>query len=420
MSAMLKRLPLLLLILIAVIPTGNSHGPVTTKVTFNREVIRILGRHCIACHSPGRIRQELPLTTYAEARPWAKAIKEEILNRRMAPFQAVKGFGLFQESHALSQHEQDLLISWIDGGAPKGDQKDYPLEELSRIRPRVSQGSTQSTEVADWPAGPPDLILEPRTEMVVAPGSGLVAQCVTLPVHNSAERWIGRIDFAPGQPGAVFNATFSIAPRINARQRNNAGCAGSGKGQRRLEPLGEWVPGQPSIEWPVGMAMRLPPNAEIVMTITYQKGASRVTDRSRLALYFDSIFTSRSNPKVIEHLVLSAPNQNGRKADGGSSIKLAATLTVEREIVGIRPLLFPHGSSLEARLNRPDGSAEVLILARGYKFDWQPTYFFRIPRPAQAGSVIDVTTYHDPAAKFEAGRPLCQIVTARPLVRHTR
>jgi hypothetical protein len=417
---MLKRLPLLLLILLAVIPTGNSHGPVTTKVTFNREVIRILGRHCIACHSPGRIRQELPLTTYAEARPWAKAIKEEILNRRMAPFQAVKGFGLFQESHALTQHEQDQLISWIDGGAPKGEQKDYPVEEISRIRPRVSQGSTQSTEAAEWPDGQPDLVLEPRTEMVIAPGSGLVAQCVTLPVNNSAERWISRIDFAPGQPGAVFNATFSIATTgRTSRQRDNTGCAGSGKGRRRLDPLGEWVPGQPSIAWPAGMAMRLPPNAEIVLTITYQRGASRVTDRSRLALYFDSIFTSRSNPKVIEQLVLFAPNQNGRKSDSGSSIKLAAPLTMEREIVGIRPLLFPHGSSLEARLNRPDGSAEVLILARGYKFDWQPTYFFRIPRPAQAGSVIDVTTYHDPAAKFEAGRPLCQIVTARPLARHT-
>ena len=418
---MLKRLPLLLLILLAVIPTGNSHGPVTTKVTFNREVIRILGRHCIACHSPGRIRQELPLTTYAEARPWAKAIKEEILNRRMAPFQAVKGFGLFQESHALTQHEQDQLISWIDGGAPKGDQKDYPVEELSRIRPRVSQGSTQSTEAPEWPDGQPDLVLEPRTEMVIAPGSGLAARCVTLPVNNSAERWISRIDFAPGQPGAVFNATFSIATTgRTSRQRDNADCAGSGKGRQRLEPLGEWVPGQSSIAWPAGMAMRLPPNAVIVMTINYQKGASRVSDRSRLALYFDSIFTSRSNPKVIEQLVLSAPNQNGRKTDGGSSIKLAATLTAEREIVGIRPLLFPHGSSLEARLNRPDGSAEVLILARGYKFDWQPTYFFRIPRPAQAGSIIDVTTYHDPAAKFEAGRPLCQIVTARPLARHTR
>ena len=418
---MLKRLPLLLLILLAVIPTGNSHGPVTTKVTFNREVIRSLGRHCIACHSPGRIRQELPLTTYAEARPWAKAIKEEILNRRMAPFQAVKGFGLFQESHALTQHEQDQLISWIDGGAPKGDQKDYPVEEISRIRPRVSQGSTQSTDAAEWPAGQPDIVLEPRTEMVIAPGSGLAARCVTLPVNNSAERWISRIDFAPGQPGAVFNATFSIATTgRTSRQRDNADCAGSGKGRQRLEPLGEWVPGQSSIAWPAGMAMRLPPNAVIVMTINYQKGASRVSDRSRLALYFDSIFTSRSNPKVIEQLVLSAPNQNGRKTDGGPSIKLAATLTAEREIVGIRPLLFPHGSSLEARLNRPDGSAEVLILARGYKFDWQPTYFFRIPRPAQAGSIIDVTTYHDPAAKFEAGRPLCQIVTARPLARHTR
>lgn len=408
---MLKRVPLLLLILVAVIPSGNSHGPVTTKITFNREVIRILARRCLACHSPGRIRQELPLTTYAEARPWAKAIKEEILNRRMAPFQAVKGFGLFHENYALSQYEQDQLISWIDGGAPKGEQKDYPGDEISRIRPSVRTGRARSTEPEEWPAGPPNLILEPRTDSVIAPGKAIVKRCFAIPARNRKEQWIGMIDFEPGQAGLVFNASFHIA---------DAGIAGGCDKHRkslkgRLEPLGEWVPGQPPIRWPAGMAKRLRPNSIIVLNITYQGSDRPVTDRSRLGIYFDSLFTSRTDGREIEQIVISSPARPGNMRNEQSAIRLSRTLAEDREIVGIRPLIFPHGSSLEARLTRPDGSVEVLVLVRDYHFDWQPTYFFRIPRPAPQGSIIDVIAYGKPHPEAEPVHPLCQLVTARAI-----
>src|SRR5262245_26162296 len=71
--------------------TGSAHEPITTKVTFNKEVVRILERNCLACHAPGKIKSDIPLTTYEEARPWAKAIKEEVLEngwRRSRPLKA--------------------------------------------------------------------------------------------------------------------------------------------------------------------------------------------------------------------------------------------------------------------------------------------------------------------------------------------
>jgi len=37
------------------------------------------------------------MLTYAEARPWAVAIKDEVLSRRMPPWGAVKGFGEFRD-----------------------------------------------------------------------------------------------------------------------------------------------------------------------------------------------------------------------------------------------------------------------------------------------------------------------------------
>ncbi len=104
-----------------------AHEPITTKVTWSKEVVRILGKHCLSCHSAGSVA--MSLASYAEARPWAKAIKEEVLERRMPPWFAAKGFGDFSNDRSLTPLEMDLLAAWADGGAPKGDDRDLPAEE---------------------------------------------------------------------------------------------------------------------------------------------------------------------------------------------------------------------------------------------------------------------------------------------------
>ena len=68
----------------------------------------------------------MSLTTYEESRPWAKAIKEEVLERRMPPWGAVKGFGQFQDDQGLTQEELHLIADWVEGGAPEGDPKYLP------------------------------------------------------------------------------------------------------------------------------------------------------------------------------------------------------------------------------------------------------------------------------------------------------
>ncbi len=70
---------------------------------------------------PPRRRIVLSLTSFEEARPWAKAIKEEVLERRMPPFAAVKGFGDIRDDQALTQDEIHLISDWVEGGSPEGD-----------------------------------------------------------------------------------------------------------------------------------------------------------------------------------------------------------------------------------------------------------------------------------------------------------
>src|SRR3954471_24469127 len=96
-----------------------AHDPITTNLTWSKEISRIVYQRCANCHRPqGRA---MSLLTYEEARPWAKAIRDEVLNRRMPPWGAVKGVGEFRDDASLSQTEMDLLVNWVEGGAPEGD-----------------------------------------------------------------------------------------------------------------------------------------------------------------------------------------------------------------------------------------------------------------------------------------------------------
>ena len=100
-------------------PLAVAHDPITTKLLWTQEISRIVIRHCASCHREGGAA--MSLETYDDARPWAKAIRDEVLARRMPPWGAVKGVGEFRDDPSLSQIEIDMIVNWVEGGAPKGD-----------------------------------------------------------------------------------------------------------------------------------------------------------------------------------------------------------------------------------------------------------------------------------------------------------
>lgn len=103
---------------------ASAHDIITTKITWNREIIRILDAHCLSCHRPGG--SAFSLETYNEGRPWAKAIQEEVLERRMPPWGAVKGYADYKNDKALTPEQLEVIGLWVDGGAPEGEDKDLP------------------------------------------------------------------------------------------------------------------------------------------------------------------------------------------------------------------------------------------------------------------------------------------------------
>jgi hypothetical protein len=92
--------------------------------------------------------------TYRQARPWAVAIKDEVLDRRMPPWGAVDGFGDFKNDEALTETELEIIAAWAEGGAPEGD---------PALLPPVPDFTKSNAPVI--PASGPELVVNGRLEL---------------------------------------------------------------------------------------------------------------------------------------------------------------------------------------------------------------------------------------------------------------
>ena len=108
------------LFLLGLAGLAQAHEPITTKLTWSQEISRIVHKRCVSCHREGG-QTPMSLVHYEEARPWAKAIRDEVLERRMPPWGAVKGFGEFANDASLSEVEIERIANWVEGGAPEGN-----------------------------------------------------------------------------------------------------------------------------------------------------------------------------------------------------------------------------------------------------------------------------------------------------------
>jgi hypothetical protein len=138
--------PLAAIVILGACAAAQAHDIITTPVTWDREISRIFYSRCISCHREGGTA--FSMADYKDAFPWRTAIKEEVLERRMPPWGAVKGFGDFRNDQALTPEQLELLTSWSQGGSPEGDSKDLPpsdkLEEMMKDSAWSRQKATVS------------------------------------------------------------------------------------------------------------------------------------------------------------------------------------------------------------------------------------------------------------------------------------
>lgn len=148
----------------------GAHDRITTRVTWTREIAPIFEARCIECHRSGG-RSSIALASYQQARPWAVAIKEEILTRRMPKWSAARGYGEFANDPSLSPFEIALIAAWVDGGAPELDKTKpssgaapAPLKAQPFTPPGGSAIRTTTAQCGDEPASGRLLAIRPTLD----------------------------------------------------------------------------------------------------------------------------------------------------------------------------------------------------------------------------------------------------------------
>ena len=119
------------------------------RVTFD-DVQPILNANCVECHQPAGsdimgMVAPMPLRTFDEVRPWAKAIARAVETRRMPPWHAAPEFHvLFRNERTLTEEEIDTITQWAASNAPRGTMDDT---------------STVPGQPRGWTIGEPDLVV---------------------------------------------------------------------------------------------------------------------------------------------------------------------------------------------------------------------------------------------------------------------
>src|SRR5258706_1028753 len=107
-------------------PSAQGSPP---SPTFNQHVASILYANCVTCHRPGEVAP-MSLMTFADARPWARAMKARVLAREMPPWYADPQVGDFRNKPAIAQADVEMLAAWADAGAPEGDGAPPPAPDF--------------------------------------------------------------------------------------------------------------------------------------------------------------------------------------------------------------------------------------------------------------------------------------------------
>ena len=328
-------------------PQGvSSHNPITTTVLYTREVAMILNQKCSQCHVADGMA--MALQSYNEVRPWAIAIKEEILARKMPPWPAERGYGSFANDVSLTQREQEFLISWIDGGVPEGTGEPPPHQDHSE----------------HWMLGQPDGIYPAKPG---GPPTGPGTTRLTISPGLATDVWVRAFDFKPGTKRSIRAAFFSVA----------------GTGQY----LGGWTPWYASTQFPDGAAFRLPANASITVDVLHGSSPPP-TEPPQLGVYL-----TKAPRQTVTTFELT-----GERMSGDGRMRSELSLTADQALVGVRVDMSTGAKSLELKAMRPDGSVEPLLWIKEFRSDWQSPYVFRSPVPLPRGSVIVATAFFDPAS----------------------
>ncbi len=331
----------------------------------------------------------------------------------------------FRNDARLSQSEIVSLVSWLDGGMPRGDPHDAaPAPQLSSA----------------WqdPSGrPPDAVVSLPTFSVKANGEVPYIQ-TRVKVPFQSDRWISALQVLPGNSLLVhhmgitevqlasgvtpdnLNDLEQVAKRLGLPSGALAAAdpaVRDPEDRSAYDMLATYTPGAGYESYGIGNAKRLKggDNLYINFNIHYTTTGKPESDISRLGLWFQTeapqheLFRTPSAGKTViangTQLLTDTP---GTKAEGTDvAIPPVPPNADNYELIGItaypQPVTLytfqPHahmrGKDFRYLVIYPDGRELKVLTVPRFDFHWQLTYELATPLHLPAGSKLVVIAHYD-------------------------
>lgn len=347
---------------------GRVHRPQSdAKVTFAKDIAPLLNRHCVECHRPGEIAP-FALTSYAEVAGWADTIAEVVEDNRMPPWHANPEYGHFSNDRRLSGAEKQLLIDWVQAGAPEGNPQDLPPPPQFAAGWRLPR-LDQEVVMSDEPFHVPAEGTVNYKYFVVDPGF-------------KEDKWIQGAQCRPGNRAVVHHIILFVRP---AGGRRGDDDIGSGF-------LTATAPGAHPLVLPPGMAKRVPAGSKFVFQMHYTPNGSPQQDLSSVGLMFADPGSVRKQVQTVAaetHMILIPPRVSDYQHQAWHTFRQDALLLT----------LFPHmhlrGKAFRYEAQYPDGTQEVLLDVPRYDFAWQQTYALAEPKLMPKGTRMRCVAHYD-------------------------
>ena len=381
----------------AVVIAGQARPPVavTPGPTFSKDVAPIVFKNCVGCHRPGE-SAPMSLLTYADARPWARAMSRRVVEGSMPPWHADAAAGTFENERRLTADEKAVISRWADAGAPEGDPKDLPPQ------PAFAEG---------WRIGQPDAVFQMAEDYAVPAAGTVQYEYFTIPTNFTEAKWLQAIEVRPGNRALVHhvlvyyqapadgtlttaaqalefnvqhNRTPPPTPGVRPRQR--------AVGPRRL--IATYAPGTaPQVLRP-GTAMRLPAGGVIELQMHYTANGTAGTDRSKVGMIF-----AKDAPNT-EILATQFLNAQFTIPPGAADYEVDTDLGFREDVTlwGLFPHTHVRGKRWNYVVVLPDGTKKPLLSVPKYDFNWQTYYMFKEPLELPKGSRILSSAWYDNSA----------------------
>jgi hypothetical protein len=348
-------------------------------ITFHKDVEPILQRHCQNCHRPGEIGP-MPLLTYQQARPWARAIRQAVVTKTMPPWFAETSAAPLRNDPRLAPGEIRVIEEWVRQGAPRGTAADAPRPVAWRL---------------GWSIGEPDLVVTMPKPVLVPAKQEIDYQYVVLPLGADEDRWAERIEIRPGARAVVHHAVAYVREPGSPWLRDaKSGDAFSRPGATTSDILALYAPGQPPSSYPKGMAKKIPAGSDLVLQLHYTPNGTAVEDRTSIGIVLAKTKPAKRVLTLQLHttdFLIPAGQRNHR-------VTVSGTLPSECELLGFFPHLHLRGTAFEYEAVAPGGRVSTLLRVAPYRFNWQLSYSLDQPMPLRAGTRLRATAWYDNSA----------------------